>query len=64
MLQPKDTDWLNGYKNKTLIYAVYKRPTSDSRTCMDSRGWKKRLHANGNQRKAGVAILIEDKIGL
>ena len=29
MLQPKDTDWLNGYKNKTLIYAVYKRPTSD-----------------------------------
>ena len=20
MLQPKDTDWLNGYKNKTHIY--------------------------------------------
>ena len=20
--QPKDEDWLNGYKNKTLIYAV------------------------------------------
>ena len=29
MLQPKDTDWLNEYKNKTHIYAVYKRPTSD-----------------------------------
>ena len=28
-LQQKDTDWLNGYKNKTHIYAVYKRPTSD-----------------------------------
>ena len=26
------------------------------------RGWKKILHANGNQRKAGVAILISDKI--
>ena len=26
---PKDRDWLNGYKNKTHIYAVYKRPTSD-----------------------------------
>ena len=26
MLQPKDTDWLNGYKNKTLIYADFKRP--------------------------------------
>ena len=29
MLQPKDIDWLNGYKNKTRIYVVYKRPTSD-----------------------------------
>ena len=27
MPQPKDKDWLNGYKNKTPIYAVYKRPT-------------------------------------
>ena len=25
-------------------------------------GWKKIFHANGNQRKAGVAILISDKI--
>ena len=26
------------------------------------RGWKKILHANGNQKKAGVAILVSDKI--
>ena len=26
------------------------------------RGWKKLFHANGNQKKAGVAILISDKI--
>ena len=26
------------------------------------RGWKKICHANGNQKKAGVAILISDKI--
>ena len=26
------------------------------------RGWKKVLQANGNQKKAGVAILISDKI--
>ena len=26
------------------------------------RGWKKIFRANGNQRKAGVAILISDKI--
>ena len=28
----KDTDWLNGYKNKIHIYAVYKKPTSDLKT--------------------------------
>ena len=26
------------------------------------RGWKKIIHANGNQKKAGVAIFISDKI--
>ena len=26
------------------------------------RGWKKICHVNGNQQKAGVAILISDKI--
>ena len=25
------------------------------------RGWKKTFHANGNQKKAGVTILISDK---
>ena len=63
MLQPKDTDWLNVYKNKTRIYAVYKRPTSDlgTHTWLKVRGWKKLFHADGNQKKAGVAILISDK---
>ena len=70
MLQPKDTDWLNGYKNKTHIYAVYKKPTSDLKTHTD---WKWEdgkfhaiciFHANGKQKKAGVAILISDKIDL
>ena len=31
---------------------------------MKVRGWKKVFHANGNQKKAGVAILISDKIDL
>ena len=26
------------------------------------KGWKKIFHANGNQKKAGVAILISDKL--
>ena len=28
------------------------------------RGWKEIFHANGDQKKAGVAILISDKIDL
>ena len=28
------------------------------------RGWKHIFHANGKQKKAGVAILISDKIDL
>ena len=31
----KDKDWLNGYINKTPIYAVYKRPTSKQGTHTD-----------------------------
>ena len=31
----KRHSWLNGYKNKTHIYAVYKKPTSDLETYID-----------------------------
>ena len=31
----RDTGLLNGYKDKTHIYAVYKRPTSDLETHTD-----------------------------
>ena len=31
----KRQDWLNGYKSKTHIYAVYKEPTSDLGTHTD-----------------------------
>ena len=59
MLQPKDTDWLNGHKNKTHIDAVYKKPTSDLKTHrLKVRRWKNIFHANGKQNKAGVAIFI------
>ena len=36
------------------------RPRDTSR--LKVRGWKKIFHANGNQKKAGVAMLISDKI--
>ena len=35
MLQPKDTDWLNGLNNKTHKYAVYKKPTLDLKIHID-----------------------------
>ena len=63
MPQLKDKDWLNGYINKTPVYAVYKRPTSKQGTHETKmKGWKKVFHTNGDQKKAGVAILISDKI--
>ena len=65
MLPPKDTAWLNGYKNKTHIYAVYKKPSSDLKTHRQKvRGWKNIFHANRKQKKAGVTILISDKTDL
>ena len=36
-LQPKHTDWLRGYKNKTPKYTIHKRPTSDLQVCTN---WK------------------------
>ena len=62
MPQPKEEDWLNGYKNKT--YAVYKRPTSNQGTHKDWkwRAGKRYFMQIGDQKKAGVAILISDKI--
>ena len=65
LLQPKVTDWLNGYKNKTRIQAVYKKPTSDLQTYrLKVRGWKTIFHANREQKKAEIAIFISDKIDL
>ena len=54
------------YKNKTHIYALYKKLTLDFKTQIDWK-WKDRkyiFHANGKQKKARVAILISDKIDL
>ena len=34
-LNAPSADWLNGYKNKTHIYAVYKKPTLDLKTHVD-----------------------------
>ena len=65
MLQPRDTDWLSGYKNKIHIYAVYKKFTSDLKMHrLKVRGCKNIFPANGRQKKAGVSIIIPDNIDL
>ena len=41
------------------LQETYLRPHDTHR--LKVRGWKNTLHANGKQKKAGVAILISDK---
>ena len=63
MPQPKDKDWLNGYKNKTHVYVVHETHLKTGDTYrLKVKGWKKIFHANRDQKKAGVTILISDKI--
>ena len=64
MLQPKDTGWLNGYKNKTPYICCLQETHFKSKDTyrLKVRGWKNIFHVNGKQKKAGVAILISDKI--
>ena len=47
----------------THTYAAYKRPTSGQKTHrLKVKGWKQIFQAKGQGKKAGVAILISDKI--
>ena len=52
---------------ETKIRPIYVLPTEAHFRPRDTnrlkvKGWKKIFHANGNQKKAGVPILISDKI--
>ena len=59
----KRQNWLNGYKNKTLICCLQETHLKTRDTYrLKVKGWKKIFHTNGNQKKAGVATLISDKI--
>ena len=67
MLQPKDTQWLNGYKNKKHTYDKtydYIRLISESEMhTVKVSEWKNVFHANGNQKRARAALLTSDKTG-
>ena len=64
MLQPKDrlTEWVQKKKDPYIhcLQETHLRPRDTYR--LKVRGWKNIFHANGNQKKAGVAILISEKI--
>ena len=64
MPQPKYKDWLNGYKKKDpyicCLQEIHLKPRDTYRLKMN--GWKKVFHANEDQKKAGVVILISNKI--
>ena len=64
MPQPKDKVWLNGYKHKTPMYGVKRDPPqTKGHIQTESEGLEKNVfHANRDKKKAGVAILISDKI--
>ena len=64
MSQPKDKDWPNGYKKQDPYICCLQEnhlKTGDTYR-LKVKGWKKIYHANRDQKKAGVAILISDKI--
>ena len=62
MLPSKDTGWQIGYKSKTFnLLPTIHSPWGKGHLQIESEGWEKRFHANGQDRKAGVAVLISDK---
>ena len=64
MPQPKDKDWLNGYKKQDPCVCCLQETHLKTRDTyrLKMKGWKKIFHANRDQKKAGVAKLISDKI--
>ena len=51
-------------KTRPIYMLSTRNPVYVSKDTERLRGWKNIFHANGKQKKAGVAILISDKIDL
>ena len=59
--RPRLTEWIQ--KQDPYICCLQETHFRPRDTCrLKVKGWKKIFHVNGNQKKAGVAILISDKI--
>ena len=49
---------------KYIYYTLQETHFRSKHERLKVKRWKKLFHANGNQKNAGVAILISDKIGV
>ena len=64
MPQPKDKDWLEWIQKQDPYICCLQEIQLKTRHTyrLKVKGWKKIFHANRDQKKAGVTILISDKI--
>ena len=65
MLQPKDTDLLNGYKTRSIYMLSTRNPLQTSKHIQtESERMEKYTPCKWEAKKAGVVILISDKVDL
>ena len=64
MLQSKDIEWQTGLKKQepTICCLQESHLGAKDTNKVKVRGWKKTFHMDGKDRKAGVTILLADKI--
>ena len=64
MPQPKGKDWLEWIQKQDPYICCLQETHLKTRDTyrLKVKGWKKIYHANRDQKKAGVAILISDKL--
>ena len=63
MKRQRLVEWIQKQDPYTCCLQETHLKTSDTYR-LKMKGWKKIFHANGDQKKAGAAILISDKIDL
>ena len=63
MLQPKDINWLKNKKQRLYMSCLQETQIRSKETYrLKVRGQKKIVHESGNEKKAGVAIVMSDKL--
>ena len=63
MFQPKDINWLKNKKQHLYMSCLQETQIRSKETYrLKVRGQKKIIHESGNEKKAGVAIVMSDKL--